>query len=185
MSDLREDWYKRSVRNFVEHFFRVPSKSGQGISYFSKGHNKNYIWGFTVNRNEGHDRVGKICELRHICRLVLCCEDEKFFIRPKAKPSRLMFWELVVWCAISHSNPSSRVVVKAQGRIFFIYPQDGDVDSDIPWRRFFWKLLRQSLSASQTRIIAVCWSRVNGSLMVSKQQNTVLEVHVTICSLLS
>lgn len=44
-----------------------------------------------MNRNEGDDRVGKICVLRHICRLVLCCEDEKFLIRPKANPSRLMF----------------------------------------------------------------------------------------------
>jgi hypothetical protein len=160
------------------------SKLGQGMSHFSKGRNKTYTYGFALNRNERDDRVGKICVLRHICRLVLCCEDENYLIRPKANPSRLMFWELVVWCVISHSTPS-KVVVKAQGRIFFIYPQDGDVDSNILSRRSSWKLLRQPFSASrnhQTPIIAVCWSRVNGSLMVPIHQNTVFQVHVTIYS---
>lgn len=154
------------------------------MSHFSKGCNKSYIYGFTINRNEEEERVGKIC-VHYICRLVLCCEEEKFLIRPKTNPSCLMFWALVVWCVISHSTPPSRVVVKAQGRIFFIYPQDGDVDSDILSRRFSWKLLRQPFSASrrhQTRIMAVCWSLVNGSLMVPIHQSTAREVHMTIYS---
>jgi hypothetical protein len=71
----------------------------------------------------------------YIYRFVLCCEDEKFLIGPKANSSLLMFRELVVWSVISHSTPS-RVVVKAQGLIFFIYPQYGDVDSDILSRSF-------------------------------------------------
>jgi len=61
------------------------------MSHFSKGRNKNYIYGFAMNRNEGDERVGNVCVLRHICRLVLCREDEKFLIRPKANPNRLMF----------------------------------------------------------------------------------------------
>ena len=75
------------------------------------------------------DSVYYVISAKLLCvlRMVYCVS----FIRLKAKPKRPMFWELVVRCVLSHSTAPSRVAVKAQGRIFFIYPQDGEMSTRI------------------------------------------------------